>query len=150
MKLTAHDMPRSYWRKQAEANGIFLKTFDSRLSRGWTPQQAATEPPAEGKGWKSTGSTDAEVSRAYGLHWEAVRKWRRRHGDDDTPAEVIAGRLVAFHERETLKGKALAAGLDPRTVWDRLRRGWSEERALSTPVQQPGSTILANRRRAKA
>lgn len=149
MKLTAHDMPRSYWRSHAESNGINRSTFDNRVRRGWSPDKAASEPPEEGKGWKSTGQTDAEVSRAHGLHWESVRKWRRRHGDDETPAEAIAQRLVERHTRETLKDKALAAGLDPRTVWDRMRRGWSEERALSTPAQKPGATIHANRKRAK-
>lgn len=149
MRMTAYEMPRSYWRQVAERAGILKKTFDNRIARGWSPQRAATQPVCEGKGWRSTGSTDAEVSRAHGLHWESVRKWRRRHGDDETPAEAIAQRLVERHSRETLKDKALAAGLDPRTVWDRMRRGWSEERALSTPAQRPGATIHANRKRAK-
>ncbi|WP_146250128.1 hypothetical protein [Paenibacillus flagellatus] len=38
------DKSRSYWREVAEKNGISFSAFHSRLSRGWSPEDAATKP----------------------------------------------------------------------------------------------------------
>ncbi|WP_127580164.1 hypothetical protein [Paenibacillus koleovorans] len=38
------DKGRSYWRKVAEQNGISFSAFHSRLSRGWSAEEAATKP----------------------------------------------------------------------------------------------------------
>ncbi len=37
MKMTAREMPRSYWRQVAKKNGIRTKTFNTRMARGTRP-----------------------------------------------------------------------------------------------------------------
>lgn len=38
------DKGRGYWRKIAEQNGVNFAAFHSRISRGWSDEEAATKP----------------------------------------------------------------------------------------------------------
>lgn len=145
MKMTAYDMPRSYWRQVAESAGILKKTFDNRIARGWSPQRAATQPVCEGKGWRTSIRDNL---RAMGLPEDAVSRYRKYHGSTASDDEILA-QIIEERGRVTLKEQAEAAGLDRRTVYWRLANGWTLERALSTPPLPPGSTIYANRRAEK-
>lgn len=149
MKMTARELPRSYWRKVAEKNGVRRKTFNNRISRGWSPAEAATRPLKAGSGWKSTGSTTYEKCRQAGLAEDAVSRYRRRNGEAaaEMSDEQIIDHLRSYH---TQSPKALAAkvGIHHKTLESRLRRGWDIQRALSEPTHAAGSTIHQNRRRA--
>lgn len=52
-----------------------------------------------------------------------------------TPKEQAANRRVRPHNQHSLYGKAMAAGMPYHVVYQRLRAGWSEEKALSTPIR---------------
>lgn len=147
MKLTAHDIPESVWKQRAI---VSRSLYYLRRSRGWSPKQAATTPRNGRKATKAPGL--ATLCKAAGLHWQAGSDYKRRHPERAAGMsdEEIVAHIVAYHERESVAEQARERGLDPRTVHARIHKlGWSLERALSTPVQSPGATIHANRKRAK-
>lgn len=146
MKLTAHDIPESVWKQRSI---VSRSLYYLRRSRGWSPQQAAMTPRNGNKATKGPGL--ATMCRDAGLHWQAGSDFKRRHPEQaaDMTDEEIVAHLVAHHARESIAEQARERGLDPRTVHARIHKlGWSLERALSTPAQRPGSTIMQNRRRA--
>ena len=147
MNIAAHELPRSYWRKVAEKNGIRRKTFETRISRGWAHYDAATRPPRAG--WRSAGSRTYEKCRQAGLSEDAVSRYRRRHGKSAAGMsdEEIIKHLRIYHTK-SVRALATRAGINRKTLESRLRSGWPLERALSEPVNAPGSSIHKNRRRA--
>lgn len=135
MKMTAHDMPRNYWLKQAEKNGIAYRTFWMREQRGWSSKEAATTPLCHKATRKPSPDSTTYKLKAAGLRPNAVRDFRRNHPDTEMSVDEIIAHLIARRERPTLTDMARAAGLHPDTVKYRMKRsGWSLERALSVPA----------------
>ena len=131
MNACDQNLPRTHWQHVAQANGIQRQTFDTRLARGWTPQDAATRPVDKRKGWKGRVDSEAAACRQWGLHTHAIHRYRVYHEDYETDADTIAAHIARQHERGSVASLARDAGLNPNTVRDRIRRGWTLERALS-------------------
>lgn len=131
MKLTAREPPRSYWRRVAEKNGILENTYRARIRRGWPPETAATAPK------KTTAKPDPNSRRsklrAAGLSEKAVFGYRQRNPDTTLSDDEIIALMLERKARKTLKQKAEEAGLHYQAVRYRLRSGWSEHAALTTP-----------------
>lgn len=143
--MTARERPRGYWRAVAKRNGISRTCFANRIRRGWNPETAATTPPNPMK------PKDPEMvakSRAYGLGWDAIYRWRRNNPDRAASMtdDEIAQYLRDYHNGSTAS-LARAAGQSPERVRNRLRAGWTMEDALSTPPLPRGETFTCTRGR---
>ena len=83
----------------------------------WTPEMDAL-----------LGETpDNELAEKLGCCPETVRKRRNQLGIPATRRQPVP---------DSLRSRARAAGLDHSTVVNRIRAGWSEEKALSTPARK--------------
>lgn len=145
MKITPHELPRSYWRHVAERNGIRAKTFDIRIGRGWPASDAATRPVRQGT-WATMAAT-RERARQAGLPEDAVSRYRHRNGGAPgmTDSEIIE-HLRNYHAN-SVRAMAERAGINHKALEWRLQAGWPLERALSEPINPAGSTIYENRKR---
>lgn len=134
MKLTAHDLPRSYWRKVAEKNGILRNTFNYRLSVGMSPRDAATRPLERQPSRKGA----KQLCRDAGLHEESIYKYRsKREGAPDLTDEEIIERIKAHHTRVNISELARQSGISRDTISRRLANGWSIEKATTVPTKRP-------------
>ena len=135
MKIPAHEMPRSYWIKQAEKNGILRNTFNNRLRSGWPIDKAATQPVNPG-GRAKQGAKP--LCREAGLNEESIYHYRRaRGGAPELTDEQIIERLKAHHARISISALARESGISRTTISRRLARGWSIEEATRTPPTPP-------------
>lgn len=135
MKIIAHELPHSYWRRVAERHGIPAHTWRMRLRRGWDQQRAATTPLMHASNRQPDPASRTQKLKAAGLRTGAIGEYRRENPDTRLSDDEIIARLLERRNRNTLTDRARAAGLNPATVYKRVRRmGWSEERALSTPI----------------
>lgn len=129
MKLTAHDMPRSYWRKVAEGNGVLHKAFNYRIRAGWPIDKAATVP----SGVHARGGAK-QLCRDAGLSEEAVYHYRaHRNGAPGLTDEQIVERLKAHHERVSISQLSRESGISRATISRRLRQGWTVKEATTIP-----------------
>jgi hypothetical protein len=55
-----------------------------------------------------------------------------------TPSESAKNRRPRPKDPDSLKGRCRAAGMPYSLVYQRIRWGWTEERALSVPRRSPG------------
>jgi DNA invertase Pin-like site-specific DNA recombinase len=135
MKLTSRDLPRSYWQRVAQRNGILRNTFNYRLRAGWAIEKAATKPVNSG-GRAKQGAKP--LCREAGLHEESVYQYRRaRNGAPELTDEEIVNRLKAHHARVSISELARESGVSRATISRRLARGWSVEKATRTPPTPP-------------
>lgn len=135
MKIPAHELPEGYWHKVAERNGILRNTFNNRLRSGWPIDKAATKPAGPG-GRAKTGAKP--LCREAGLHEESVYQYRRaRNGAPELTDEEIVERLKAHHARLNVSALARECGISRATLSRRLARGWSVEKATTTPPIPP-------------
>ncbi len=138
MKIMAHDLPRDYWRKLAERNGLKYRTYWMRLQRGWTPEQAATTPTLHKATRKPDPNSTTQKLKAAGLHPRTVNDYRRNHPDTTLTDDEIIAFAVERRNQKSMAQRCREAGLHTDTVWARIhRQGWSVEEALSTPPMTP-------------
>lgn len=129
----------------AEAWGLPADTVADRLRKGWPLERALTTPfhgkfrriadPESGYVYSSI----SECARATGLSIATIFM-RRRGARADLAG--YAGRLNCTPARDHLgreyasvSAMAEAWGIPRHTVYTRLRRDWSLERTLTTPVK---------------
>ncbi len=122
------------------APGVTAFVFVSRLSMGWDPERALTEPAGikkrgvtgpDGKFYRSC----ADLARAYGMDPGTVLD---RIGKGISPElAVYPGDLHRVpakdhlgNEYESMSAMARAYGIKPCTLFARLKRGNSVKRAL--------------------
>lgn len=145
MIIADHEIPEAVWKRRAI---VSRSLYQLRRKRGWSPQEAAMTPRSENKATRPPGL--ASMCEAAGLHHQAASDFKRRRPEKAATMsdEEIIDHLVAKRDAATLAERARMAGISPKTVSSRIGKlGWSLERALSTPVHKPGSTIYQNRSR---
>lgn len=139
----------------AKALGISWGTFRARLLRGYSPEQAAgLEPGPQWPGAAGRPQTIEIAGRVFGSREEAARHFKlsshtlgSRLRNGWTPEQAV-GLARAPYRRRGPKPKPVIVrgvqypslgaaceriGLHRTTVVDRIRRGWSLEKALNTP-----------------
>ena len=131
MKILPHDMPDSAWRAKAKRNGISAKNYRTRITRGWSKQDAATKPLQHPCNRKPDPSSRRSKAKAAGVRTETIRNYIKRNpGTTLTDDEIIAA-VVSNKRRQTVAHLARQAGKKPATVYKRLALGWSLDDALS-------------------
>lgn len=131
-----------------ERTGIPTAVISSRLSIGWTPERAVSEPIRKRRGTGRQGVV-ADGERL------TIREWSERTG---IPANVISDRLnrgwtperaVGTPARKrrgprpdgtgdgspTVREWSERTGIPANIIHVRLSRGWTPERAVNTPVR---------------
>ena len=128
----------------SERTGIPTAVISSRLSIGWTPERAVSEPIRKRRGTGRQGVV-ADGERL------TIREWSERTG---IPANVISNRLNRGWTPERAVGTPVRKRRGPRPdrspivrewsertgipaniIYVRLSRGWTLERAVGTPVR---------------
>lgn len=114
-----------------------------RLHSGWSAERAVSDPPKLNRLLTHNGETMTmtEWARRVGITVSTIRKrlrlgWPIQRVLATTPGSIKAGALYVTFEGETrtLADWATVRGFPHYTVAQRLRLGWTIERALSTPV----------------
>lgn len=137
MKIMATDLPLKHWQRIAEQNGIQRRTFLYRL-KTMDPKKAATKPLKKG-GIKPSATSLRQKSIAAGLDECALSRYRREHPESQLSDEAALAFLQARKAKlqNTVRERALAAGLSPQLVYSRMsgkkNQKWSLEKAISTP-----------------
>lgn len=133
MKIMATDLPLSHWQRIAEQNGIQRRTFLYRL-KTMDAKKAATKPLKKG-GIKPIATSKRQKSLAAGLDECALSRYRREHPESQLSDEDALAFLQARKAKlqNTLRERALAAGLSPQLVYHRISRNWPLDKALNTP-----------------
>jgi lambda repressor-like predicted transcriptional regulator len=146
----------SAWAREA---GLEAGTFFTRLRRGWEPKEAMTTPlkprrhhvgprkPVTGTRMlevdgrtqsMSAWAREAGLSRAT-LSARLEKGWGEREAVR-TPVgarllrETKYAHLVAGERPQSMAARARKAGMNPSTLYKRLRMGWDLESALEIPV----------------
>lgn len=137
--------------------GIPRPTYISRLKSGWTVKEALTVPVLkDGSNYKTSNSlggivdhlgnhfsNNAQMARHWGISPSLLH--RRVHDKgmslEDALTTPISRKHSAQEVTDHLGNKycsrslmAKAYGISSLTLGDRLKRGWSMEEALTTPI----------------
>lgn len=134
MKIMATDLPLKHWQRIAEQNGIQRRTFLYRL-KTMDAKKAATKPLKKG-GIKPSATSLRQKSLAAGLDECALSRYRREHPESQLSDEAALAFLQARKAKlqNTVRERALAAGLSPQLVYSRISRNWPLDKALNTPA----------------
>ena len=86
-------------------------------------------------GIKPIATSKRQKSLAAGLDECALSRYRREHPEsqlsDDDALALLQARKAKL--QNTLRERALAAGLSPQLVYHRISRNWPLDKALNTP-----------------
>ncbi|MDL4862958.1 hypothetical protein NPJ88_011485 [Halomonas elongata] len=122
---------RKKWRPVARENGINETTYQTRMRRGWTPEEAATTPVQT----KNDPNGAAAKLRHHGFNLMGVREYRRRHPDSELTDDEIIQQMVERRERRRMIDAAVAAGIPRQTIYHRqCYQGMTLEEACNTPL----------------
>ena len=143
-----------------EALGVNYPTVLHRLNRGWSPEQAFGEKrekahPVNARAVRVGNrryNTMAEAAEAFGLSASVVRTrlaagWSITRTFKTPPQRSGPVRAVTVNGKRyrNLQAAASAHGRKIETVYSRLDRGWSLERALNAPFASSGAKTHAVR-----
>jgi hypothetical protein len=149
-------------REMADAYGMKYHTLQGRLKKGWSVEDALTIPPKDTAAQKwydhlgneydnqkllceAYGINDATFRRRLKMGWsmENVLTTPVQNTEVETRGcEQISGQVdkkyIDHLGNEYLSQKDMcnAYDIDPSTFRDRLKRGWSLEKALTSPITQ--------------
>lgn len=145
-------------RELAKDYGIPYHTLKKRLYKLNWGIQRALETPVEyrkvntikdhkGNEYKSIG----QLAKAYGLSYNVLNS-RLSSGWDieralTTPVKEVHTGPIQDHEGKvynSFKEMALNYGMEPSYLKKRLSRGWSLEKALTTPVKKRCINLIKN------
>ena len=137
--------------------GIPRPTYISRINSGWSIEEALTVPVLKDgsnyRAYKSLGSVVDHLGNHLNNNAQMARHWgispsilHRRVHDKGMPlkealttpisrkhsAQEVTDHLGNKYRSRSLMAKAY--GISSLTLGDRLKRGWSVEEALTTPI----------------
>ena len=130
----------------SKITGLDRWVIKQRLSHGWSPEKALATRKTEPKtlAFRGESHTISEWAKITGLVAETIRSRLKRGWPPEMALATTADstrrmhslpEMVAFRgERHSFFEWAKITGLNVYAIRSRLKRGWSPEMALTTPV----------------
>ena len=132
--------------------GIDRRTYQARIKLGWSVERALTTPVGENEKGKTVTDhlgNEFKSIEAMCKFWNIkrniyVKRIRRGWSVEDaltTPVDEVKakGKMITDHlgnEFETITAMCKFWGIEKHIYGGRIKRGWSVEKALTTPVDE--------------
>lgn len=119
----------------AKRCGLNPKTVANRIRHGMTKAAALSAPIRKGRPIEGSINSLAKEAKI-----SAHTLWDRFHRQHLSIRDAIS---TPIHDKRnnSLAAKARVCGMCPGTVWRRIKTGWEEDEALTTPVLPPVTHI---------
>ena len=129
------------------AYGITKNVYCKRIRKGWTIEKALSPPQPHTRPYKAPDGTEypsiAAMCRETGIPVPTVVFRITRYGADSELVTAGSAYETTDHLGNTypnVKAMATAYGIDAKTYRDRIRRGYTKERALTEkPYEAKGN-----------